>query len=331
VVHTLLAQSPDSNENPRVQEKLRWRSLIPGVAVVAVLSVMTVGVLVYGRVGALHGDLVHLHIVAPEAGGVLPGSEVWYAGRKIGRVQRLDVMPPSQDSMARIVVDIEVLEKHATLVRRNSSVRIVTGGRLLGAPVVAIEGGGVEAGAAGDGDTLRAGAGGMLGSTRERVMETREQLPELATNARLILADLKQISAMSGRAAQQVPMQRASAVMAQGSSVAGKFGRLMGGGGNDGLRDRVVHIRAQVESLRVAVASPTGNFGRFRADSTLGKTVDSLRAEVARLSEAASSTDGTLGRLAADSALQREMSALRQEMAALFADIKKRPLRYISF
>ena len=88
---------------------------------------------------------------------------------------------------------------------------------------------------------------------------------------------------------------------------------------------------ARVDSIRMLLASPDGNLGRFRRDSTLPRTIAAVRDELSALQTRMDSSTGTLDRFARDSALIRAVAAARQEMTLLFADVKRRPLRYIAF
>lgn len=313
-----------------MDERVTWRGLVPGIVLCIVLATVSVAVLVYGQVGALHGPRRQLHVVAPDAGGVLSGSDVWLDGRKIGRVKSLRAMPASRDSFARIVVNVEILDEYAPLVRKDANVRLASGGRLLGAPVVAIEGGSPAAPPVGDGDTLHSHGGGVMASAATRLQEAQAKLPVLLGAARGAMADLEQVSALTSNAMQRMPVERARVVMNEASGVGERMSRLMRSGDGTFVR-RVTQVRARVDSLRIVAASPTGTLGRFRRDSTFARQVAEVKRELDALASAASRPDGMLGRMAADSALQREMSRMSLEMAALFADIRKRPLRYLSF
>ena len=316
--------------NFQIVQDTRWSNLWPGLVLVAVIIVVVLTVLIYGRVGALHGERVHLQILAPGAAGVLSGSEVWLSGRKIGRVESLEVTPPSTDTLARVRIAVEILDEFTPLVRRDADVRVASGGRLLGAPVVLIEGGSARSPQVANGDTLRSRGGGMLITAAERLAIAQDKLPILGQAARGAMSDVRQVTRLTSAAMARLPVERGRAVMAQSTDLGNDIARLMRMG--DGtLGARVAQVRARVDSVRAVAGSSAGTLGRFRRDSTLAKQIAGVRDELSALSAAASSPDGTLGRVAADSALQRELGAMSREMAALLADLKRRPLRYLSF
>lgn len=62
------------------QHRTGWRGLLPGTIIVVVIAALTVAVLVYARVGRLHGDTYRLYIRTDAARGVIKGTEVWLAG-----------------------------------------------------------------------------------------------------------------------------------------------------------------------------------------------------------------------------------------------------------
>jgi hypothetical protein len=88
---------------------------------------------------------------------------------------------------------------------------------------------------------------------------------------------------------------------------------------------------ARADSVRALLASDRTSFGRFRRDSTLLREVADIRNEIDIVRARMASPDGTLGRLRADSAVFDALAGVQREMAALFADIRRRPLRYIRF
>ena len=111
--------------------------------------------------------------------------------------------------------------------------------------------------------------------------------------------------------------------------------KMTGGGGSarrlmsdQDMRHRITRTMAASDSLRALLSSLMAEVGRFRRDSSLGRSVASLRDDVASLRVLAKSPDGTVGRITTDSALVRGLDSLFVELNALVADIKAHPLRY---
>ena len=119
----------------------------------AVIAALTVAVLLFARVGGLHGKKVTLYVVTAEAPGVLAGTEVWLAGQKEGVVENVSFRRATVPGSERILIRTEFLKEALPSVRRDSYARIKSGGSLIGAPVVYISSGTTASPPLGDGDT----------------------------------------------------------------------------------------------------------------------------------------------------------------------------------
>src|SRR5881275_1789276 len=112
--------------------QLHWRELTGGIIAAAAIALLILVVLVFARVGALHGKKVTLYVVTDEAPGVLAGTEVWLAGEKEGVVKDVTFRPVTVDTLERILIITEVLEEALPSVRRDSYAQIRPGGRMIG-------------------------------------------------------------------------------------------------------------------------------------------------------------------------------------------------------
>ena len=121
--------------------QLHWSELKTGVIAVAVIAALTLAVLLFARVGGLHGDKVTLYVVTNEAPDILAGSEVWLAGEKEGLVKEVSFRPPTVDSSERLLIKTEFLKEALPAVRRDSYAQFRPGGSLIGTPVVYISAG----------------------------------------------------------------------------------------------------------------------------------------------------------------------------------------------
>lgn len=313
-----------------------WKDVIPGLLALTVLVAVCVGVLAFGRVGALHGDSITLYAAMPEARGVLQGTEVWVYGQKVGLVRSVGFPPPGSDSTARVIVDMEVLSDYRTSIRFDALAQVRSGGTLIGAPVVNISGGSTQARAVVSGDTLRALAQNDFEQVASRFGVASREFPAIIANVKLLGGALTSAQGTLGAlgiekgggelAATREHMAWLSARVG-GSS--GTMGRALNA--RRELAERTRHLRASVDSVRRLVSSNSGTVGRFRRDSTLAQNVRELRDQIAIVQAVASSPAGTLGRLSADSAIVLELSDMQRDMASLLADVRLHPLRYIRF
>ena len=134
--------------------QLEWRELIPGIIAAAAIVIVVVVTLVFARVGQVHGKKVTLYVVAEEATGILPGTEVWLSGQKQGLVTDVSFRPPATDTMERVLITTEFLEEMLPYVRRDSYAQLKPGGSFIGSLVVAISAGSAGSPPLHDGDTL---------------------------------------------------------------------------------------------------------------------------------------------------------------------------------
>ena len=306
--------------------RLSWRHVIPGLIALALLAGIVVAVMTFGGVGKLRGEKQTLYVVAAHARGLINGSDVWLAGQKIGTVERLDFQPFTADSQARLVIVAEVLRSAATQIRRDSRVRIRSGGTVVGPIVMWIETGTPASPAVTERDTLHAQMATELEIAGTRVAKATDELPALIADAKQVIAYVKDPNGVRG-AFTEPAMAEAKKLMAmmnrdRPTPASDRRAQLMANAGA---------ALARVDSIRALLASPSGNVGRFRRDSTLSRTIARVRDELAALQVRMDSSSGTLDRFARDSAITRAVAEARLEMTALFTDVRKRPLRYIAF
>lgn len=309
-----------------MSSRLSWRHVVPGLIAVAALAGIVVAVMTLGGIGKLRGDKQKLYVIAAHARGLINGSEVWLAGQKIGTVQTMDFQPFTADSQARLVIVAEVLKSAAPQIRRDSRVRIRSGGTVVGPIILWIETGTPASPAVTERDTLNAQMASELEIAGSRVAKAVDELPALMADAKRMIALVKDPNGMGGAFTEPVMAEgkKLMATMHRGERTPASDGRAL-------LMANAGSALARVDSIRALLASPNGNLGRFRRDSTLPRTIANVRDELAALQARMDSSTGTLYRLARDSAVTRAVADARLEMAALFADVRKRPLRYIAF
>ena len=315
-----------------------WKDLVPGLIASLAVVGAAVGVLMFARIGALHGDTYELWAPTGRARGLLNNSEVWVEGQKAGAVKDVHFRSVSADTSERVLIHIEVLEKYRPLIRRDSYGQIRPGGSLLGQPVLYIAAGSAAAPPLGDGDTLAVlPQGDTEGMTSQVALASRE-FPRIIANVKMLNQALVTARGTVGA------MLYTDEGLRQFESFATSFGqvtdRLETGRGSVGLAmqrnelmTRAKQAMASADSLRqlVASAGPRTSLGRFRTDSTLMDNVNQVRTELATVRFLLAEPRGTAGRILADSAVFQQLSRAQREMDALFEDLRKRPLRYIAF
>ena len=314
--------------------KVRWRDLIIGMITAAGVIVAALVILIYGRVGLLHGRKFTLYVVTDAARGVIRGTEVWLDGQKVGVVKGVSFRTPDNPASERLVLSLSILDKDRARIRGDSRVQVRSGASIIGDRVVYIASGTAKLRAVADGDTIHAGEQADLeGMTSDAAIAARE-LPAIVENVKLLADQLQTAQGTlgalgiegGGRETMQLRV-KTSRVLSRLSN--GTFGHVVDG--REDLMARASQIMSRVDSIRALVGSDQHSFGRFRRDSTLVREIRSARAELAEVRRLASSPNGTIGRFRTDSVIIRNIHRDLAEVDSLIADVKKHPLRYIAF
>src|SRR5215204_4179892 len=334
VVSWLLSAGSPLALSPIVPRSLRWRDLLPGAVMVGVILVTTAATLKYARIGRLSGDTVHYYTAFPGARNVMGGTEVWINGAKVGRVNRVTFAPVTSDTANRIVVELEVLKKFRDQIRENSVVRLRTGAKLMGPTVVYITAGTSDARLVPANDTIPALSGGDVQTATASFGEVAREFPAVMANVKVLSSSLSSARGTIGALTTLDAPKRIEALVGNASRLTERAT----GQGTIGLAlkrgELIVRAKAaaaQADSIRALLASDRASIGRFRRDSSLMRVVGDVRDELAITSALLNAQSGTLGRFAQDSIIAVQMAEMSKQMTELFADIKRRPFRYIAF
>jgi phospholipid/cholesterol/gamma-HCH transport system substrate-binding protein len=314
-----------------MSHQLRWNELKGGLVAVTVIVALTLVVLVFARVGALHGKKVTLYVVTDGAPGVLAGTEVWLAGEKQGLVTDISFRPPSADKSERLLITTEFLASALPNVRRDSYAQIRPGGSLIGVPVINIAPGTATSPPLHDGDTI---------PTRKAALSTLTQDvgkigPEFAALG-VVTKDLadkitRPVGTIGNFRTNGLPdLPDISAGVTSLNARArgnGTIGLAMRGN----LRASAEHAMASADSIRSLLASNRGSIGRFRRDTTLVSSAQHVLAQVDSLHTLLSTPITSIAMAHSDSALARKLAQTHTLLAALIRDVKENPMRYIRF
>jgi hypothetical protein len=314
-----------------MQPRLSWSSLVPGLIAVVLILVGTAVVLMFAGVGRIHGKTVRLHVVTTQARGLMKGSDVWLDGQKVGTVHGIDFRTPSMDSLGPVVIAIDVRQEAAELLRRDAPVELRTGTSFIGPVVVYLGTGSPVSPRVAEGDTLRAAPQTDVQAITARLGDAKKEFTPLMADARTVVGRLRDpngtVGALMTRGA---PREMASLEANVGRLRQQLFGARTGPGPGTVM----AHARtalARVDSVRVLLGSPDNSYGRLRRDSTLIAEIGAIADELSALAARLETSEGTASRLRSDSALVRSVTEARREMTLLFADMRRRPLRYIAF
>jgi hypothetical protein len=221
------------------------------------------------------------------------------------------------------------------VIRRDAEAQIRNGGTIIGAPVVYLSAGTPRSAEIRDGDTVRTKPQPDVEGATGRFGAAAQEIPAILSNVKVLAAQLQTTKGtigaflntpdgVSGNELSRARLQ-ASRLGAQLRSD-GNIGRFRGG-----LSSRASRAMARVDSVRALLASTNTSFGRFRRDSTLLSEVADIRNELTIIRALVDEPRGTAGRVVRDSAITNALADAQREMSLLVADIKKHPLRYLSF
>jgi phospholipid/cholesterol/gamma-HCH transport system substrate-binding protein len=312
--------------------QLHWRQLRGGIIAAAVIAMLVVAVLLFARVGGLHGKKVTLYVVTAEAPGILSGTEVWLGGKKEGIVKDVSFRAATVPELERILIRTELLLEALPSIRRDSYAQIKPGGSLIGTLVVSISPGTLAARPLRDGDTIFA-------RPRAKVTDLTEDIATIGPQFAALGAATKELADKLGRPVGTFGNYRATGlpdlpdVSAGMSSLGaratgnGTIARSMRGD----LSARASHAMAAADSIRTLVASNKGSLGRFRRDTTLVTNAGHVLAEVDTLRSLLSNPVDAIAAAHPDSALTRQLDRTHALLASLIRDAKTHPLRYIRF
>ena len=314
--------------------RLSWSDVRGGLIACLALGIVVAVVLRFSRVGALRGDTFPLHALVGDARGVSKGSEVWLSGQKIGRITSVHFRPPQTDTLQRIQIDMEVLERYRVALRRDAVAQIRSGGSVIGPPVVYLSAGTSHAAPMQPDDTVRTKPQSDVENAASKFGTAAKEFPVIITNVKVLAAQLSSTEGtvgafVNGPGLGQLGTAqiRATRLMHRVTAGNGSAARIMGGE----LSTRAQGVMARADSLRALLASPNSSFGRFRRDSTLARDVADVRDQLTLVRASIEQSRGTAGRAMHDSALASALGQAERELTLLLADIKAHPLRYISF
>lgn len=314
--------------------RLSWSDVRGGLIACVVLAVAVVVILRFSRVGALHGDTFPLYAMVGDASGVMKGSEVWLSGQKIGKITDIQFRSPqSSDTLHRVAIEMEILSRHGNALRNDAVGQIRAGGSFIGPAVVYLSPGTASAAPIQAGDTVRMEPTLDLSRASTQLGAAAAEVPAIMSNVQVLRAELQTTRGTVGALMNGPGMGE----LGRAKIHVGRLRRSLGGNGTVGrvmrgdLTARARGVMARADSVRTLLASPSTSLGRFRRDSTLLANVGDIREELAQLRAQLDSPDGTVGRFARDSAITLQVAEAQHQMTLLFADLKKHPLRYLSF
>src|SRR5687767_8055199 len=291
-------------------KRVTWRGLIPGLAAAGGVLAIVLGILIFGRVGALHGKTIPMFVAVDQARGVISGTDVWLEGQRVGKVSSIAFAKLNPDSAAKILIGIDVLAKYREHIRTDSYAQIRAAGTLIGEPVIYVTAGSTAGTALQKGDTILAKSQADFEGVTSQLAIASRHFPPIIENVKTMNAGLKSARGTLGalgmdenRREIDVLKTRASnladrALESQGSiAMSLREGRLM---------SRARSAMARADSVKLVMTGATTRLGRFTRDTAMRATIADIRNEVSIVRGQLASAEGTAGRVLGDSAVFME-------------------------
>lgn len=303
------------------------RSVLPGVFLIALLLGVALTIVFAERIARAFGSRYEFVVTFHEAPGLEAGSEVWVAGRPVGRVVTIALVPPGH-GLARIAANIELPTEVQPHVRHDGEVRLGSAG-VTGDAVVMIEPGTLAAPVVEPGDTVHARAAVRPDSLLVHAIALRASLDSLFDEA----GDLQE------RAAHHAPAMRAlrdelSAARHGFDELATAYrdGPLAAFLKDPELPGALARARRDMEEVQRRAGERASAFEeappgeQFRA---LAQRSTLLTTRLAALRALIDDADGFRARWEHDPAILEALETTRAQLDSLIAETMRRPWRYV--
>jgi phospholipid/cholesterol/gamma-HCH transport system substrate-binding protein len=306
------------------------RRVAAGVACILGIAVLAVLIFMLDRVVDQFRRTYQLVAVFPDAPALVEDAPVWIAGKRVGRVSQVGLMPAGYDTIPVVAVAVKLPRRFQAQVRRDSYARL-TSATVIGERVIDIVPGSATEPPLLDGDTLDIDVPRRYALLRERIEAAQSEFDTV----RARFAELR--APLAARRAVLEPVRHDVEQIAREIErlrLTFETGPAAAALGDDGLRDTVRRLRTRVAELgtaiaRAAGASPgTGEDVRAAIDSLAHRT-ERAGEGIAALEERLADVDGFVGRLARDTALHVAAHAARAEIDSLTGEVRRNPFRFV--
>ena len=312
-----------------------WRGLIPGLAATGGIVAIVLAILIFGRVGALHGKTIPMFVATAEARGIITGSDVWLEGQRVGKVSSIQFRTLHPDSAALILIGIDVLAKYREHIRTDSHAQIRSAGTLIGEPVIYVTAGSTAGTALQARDTIRAKSQADFEGVTSQLAIASRHFPPIIENIKAMNAGLKSARGTLGALGMDENRREIDVLKTRAANLADRAlqsdGTIAMSLREGQLMTRARTVMARADSVKTVMTGATTRLGRFTRDTTMTATIADIRNEVSIVRGQLAAAEGTAGRILGDSAVFMELARLERELGALMADVKRNPMRYVNF
>lgn len=303
------------------------RSIVPGVLLIVLLLGIAFTIVFSERIARALGSRYEFVVTFHEAQGLEPGSEVWVAGRPVGRVVAVSLVPPGHVP-APITATVELPTEVQPHVRHDGEVRLGSAG-VTGDAVIMIEPGTLAAPVIGPGDTVHARARVRPDSLLAQALALRASLDSLSAEA----GDLRELAARRALAMRALGTELSTARHGFDELATAYRDGPLGAFLNDSELSRAMaRARRDMEEVQRRVGERASAFEeappgeRFRV---LGQRSELLTARLAALRALIDDAEGFRARWGHDPAIHEALETTRVQLDSLIAETMRRPWRYV--
>jgi phospholipid/cholesterol/gamma-HCH transport system substrate-binding protein len=320
---------------------MQWRFARVGVVLIVALAILVYFSYRLGDIFDLWTPSYELVALFPVVTGLSAEATVTVAGRRMGRVKSIELIPPERTIGGNhVLVRLDLSNQARDQIRTDSRARLRLQG-LLGDRCVDIEPGTAAAPVLQPGDTIPVIPPFQL---EEDVLEP---LAQILDETRFLIDDLHQVSGRLVRGegtlgrllvdeALYAQMTSATAelndVLREINRADGTFSRMIR---DPTLYQQLTNVLARIDAIGEAILHGEGAMGRLLTDDTLFDQLESLLAnadtavtEISAFLERVAQGEGTLHRLLEDPMLYDELLKAVIDAQHLIMDIRRDPKRY---
>ncbi|HEX6938963.1 MAG TPA: MCE family protein [Longimicrobiales bacterium] len=273
-------------------------------------------------------DTYTIVAVFPEARALDRGTPVWIAGRPVGEVERVEMLPASPAGRNAFAATLRIPTTHAPLIRRDSEIRFTTP-RLLADPVADLMPGSAASPVLAPGDTLFARKPLTLRQIAAAADTVRRSLDTLAAATRALEARARARAPAAERAIAALDAAGAEIDALAAAYERGPLAAFLADTSTDAALARIraaadeIATRAHARLARARDPALAASIRRVQQRAaTLRAQVDTLRAML-------DPPRGFLVRWEKDPALRDAFAAVQAQVDSLVAEARRQPWRWI--
>lgn len=156
------------------------RPVIVGVFVFAALVIFVLGVMTLGGQKSIFNSGAIINAVFDEVNGLQPGNNVWYAGVKVGTVQKIALTKEG-----KVAVEMSIEEKSHPLIKKDTKAKISADG-FIGNKIIVLYGGSPDAAVVENGSALAVERGVSTDEMMVTLQDNNKNLLAITTNFKTI-------------------------------------------------------------------------------------------------------------------------------------------------